>query len=358
VLSTAAAANSQLFHAVEQLQELRAAVQRLRRASAVLSLESRIFRLEKLERRWNTDPTWSAEETRQRRELEQRREWLKRCEACLARIAEREDRQLLALYGNNGDPDARELLTEFTDGEAEGFAALLMDLLEQETEAAGHIRLLLLSDDARMLTLLTRSYIEVASALAAKVDVWEYLPTGAKRVQLSEAEWSLQTLEWSLKPAVRGSSEEETWQLLKKESVRSAESVPVLLRRRWKQDQGCQEGALGIFLDIRGPHVWNRFQREEGVHRFSGGQGKQGKLDVQVFTGLADVDKYLPPAGIVRPGTVVLTDRCRDYDFLRERIVDRCLDETVNACSEGVLSVILSDLLARRHRRLAEDLID
>ena len=77
-----------------------------------------------------------------------------------------------------------------------------------------------------------------------------------------------------------------------------------------------------------------------------------------MFTGLAEVDRYLPPAGITRPGNVLLSDRCRDYDFLREQIVDHWLDETFGACSEEVLPAVLCDLLTRRHRRLAEKLMD
>lgn len=284
-------------------------------------------------------------------------------------IAQREDQELLALYGNTAAADAGPLLREFIHSEEQDFATLAMDLLEQETEAPGRIRLLLLADDTRMLHLLARGYIAAATKLAATVDVWEYLPSGAKRVQLSEAEWSLQTLEWSLLPAVRGTTADDTWQLLKKGAARSSEAGPVLLRRRWKLDPLSRQpapgsgsaGCLGLFLDLRGPQVWNRFVREEGVHRFSVVQGKRekaGKLDVQVFTGLADVDQYLPPAGIIRPGNVVLSDRCRDYDFLRERVVDHWLDESPGACSEEVLHLILCDLLARRHRRLAEKLMD
>ncbi|MFM7057607.1 MAG: AAA family ATPase [Planctomycetota bacterium] len=358
VVSRAAAANMDLFQAVGRLQELRASVQRLRQASAVLSLESRIFRLEKQERRWNKKPTHSAEELRQRRELEQQREWLKRCEGCLARLAEREDQELLTLYGSTGDVHGQPSLTAFTDGEERQLSTLLLELLEQGTECPDRIRVLLMSDDARRLSMLGRSYIAIATELSAKVDVWEYLPTGARRVHVGEAEWSLQALEWSRVPDVKGSSAADTWQLQRKGVVRRTESGPVLLRRRWTQGPLCQDGIPGLFLDIRGPLVWNRFWCEEGVHRFTGGPGRQGKLDVQVFTGLAEVDQYLPPAGIIRPGAVVLTERCRDYDFTRERIVDRWLEETVAACSEDVLTVLLSDLLARRHRRLAEKLLD
>jgi len=368
VLSNAAAASTDLFQAVVQLQELRAAVQRLRRAPAVLSLESSIFRLEKQERRWNKNPQHSAEETRQRQELERQRKWLAGCHACLTTITQREDQELLSLYGNTATADAGPQLRAFIHSEEQNFTTLAMDLLEQQTEAPDRIRLLLLSDDTRMLHLLAQSYLAAATKLAATIDVWEYLPSGVKRMHLTESEWCLQTLEWSLLPAVRGTTADETWQLLRK-GARSSEAGPVLLRRRWKLDPLSRQpapgsgsaGCLGLFLDLRGPQVWNRFVREEGVHRFSVVQGKQekpGKLDVQVFTGLAEVDQYLPPAGITRPGNVLLSDRCRDYDFLRERIVDHWLDETFGACSEEVLPAVLCDLLTRRHRRLAEKLMD
>lgn len=359
VLSTAGAANADLFQAVEQLQFQRASLQQLRQASSVLSLESRIFRLEKQERRWNRNPTHSGEELQLRQELERLRLWLGRCDACLASISGREEQELLTLYGGSAAPDAVRSLREFLHREQLEFEALLMDLLELETAARAEIRMLLVSDDASALQLLTRSFLEIAAGLAARVAVWEYLPAGVKRTNLPADQWSLKTLRWTPVPAARGSSGDDKWQLQLKDTARASDNAPLLLRRRVADGRPLTDpstaGVPGRFLEIRGPRVFNRFVREEGVHRFDFGQGK---VDVQVFTGLPEIDQYLPPAGILRPGAVLLTDRCRDYDFSRERIVDRWLAETVTVPSTNDLPAVLSTLLARRHRQLAEQLLD
>lgn len=120
----------------------------------------------------------------------------------------------------------------------------------------------------------------------------------------------------------------------------------MLLRREVPEPQkflaNSLDGVFGLFLELKGDRVFNRFVRDEGVHRF---HFANRKPDVHVFTGLPTIDLYLPPFGIERRGAVVLADRCRDYEYTRSRMTDAFLAESTELL-EGNLPYDLGPFLA------------
>ena len=184
--------------------------------------------------------------------------------------------------------------------------------------------------------------------------MWQFVSSGTKRTAFLEEQWTLEKLQWKEIPQPPRSSEPATWQLIEKLEAAKNDPVPMLLRREVPEPQkflaNSLDGVFGLFLELKGDRVFNRFVRDEGVHRF---HFPNRKPDVHVFTGLPTIDLYLPPFGIERRGAVVLADRCRDYEYTRSRMTDAFLAEWTELL-EGNLPYDLGPFLARRHMKVAE----
>ncbi|MEZ6033439.1 MAG: AAA family ATPase [Planctomycetaceae bacterium] len=358
VLSSIGADAGQL-EMVTQLQSLRSRLQRLKASSVMLNLENRLFQLERTERRWNNSARQSTSMLLARHELNQRRHWLIKYDQLLAEIVGHEDAALMALYAEDAQQmmssaDMRKLIVKGK----EQFSEQLLDLLDLQTEKPDEIRLLLVADDSSALQQLAFAYWSIANEMEAITNAWAFLSTGIKRESLPEDLWNLETLKWDQLPQIPVRKQPETWQLVLKQAATDGTLKPILLRQRVADPKtffnGDIEGVLGCFLEILGPRTYQRFVREDGLHRFRFTENNQ---ECSVFTDLVALDRYLPPQGIDRRGIVTHPTKCRDYDYSRMRIADTAIDETATL-SDGNLSRSLSSLLFRRHMIAAEAMIE
>jgi hypothetical protein len=111
---------------------------------------------------------------------------------------------------------------------------------------------------------------------------------------------------------------------------------------------------LGLYLEFRGPRVFQRFVHEDGLHRFTFSQSKQ---TCGVLTNVPKPDAFLPASGIERKGAILPTTRCRDYDYPRMRIIDPLIAEPP-VLYEASLTRTLEAVMLRRHQEMAERMIE
>ncbi|HQX48536.1 MAG TPA: AAA family ATPase [Planctomycetaceae bacterium] len=358
VLSAIGADAGQL-ELVNQLQGLRSKLQRLKASSVMLSMENRVVQLERSERRWNKKPHQSTEMLKVRHELNRQREWMLHFDQFMDEVVTHEDQSLMALYADEAPPlqAAREMRQFVVHGNQQ-LSDQLLHLLELQTEHPDEIRLLLVSDDSTALRHLAQAYFQIATDMDAIVVLWQFLSPGLKRESILEDDWTLDKLKWEECPQTPNKPQAETWRLIAKQPAPGGPAKPLLLRQRVNDSQNflsdSLDGVFGLMFDLSGAHVHHRFALEDGQHRF---HLANKKPDCHVFTNLPTVDKYLPPFGIERRGSNTLTDRCRDYDYGRQRMTDMLLAETT-ALQEGNLGTDLGTLLIRRHRKIAERLIE
>lgn len=356
---SAVGADAGKLELVIQLQGLRSRLHRLKASSVILSLQNRIFQLERTEVRWNKAKKQSSEILRMRHELQRQREWMVQFDRFVEDIVSHEDRSLMALYADEANPlaEARDLRSIIMEGN-QRLSEQLMDLLDLETLEPDGIRILLVADGCTSLQQLAQAYLRIALEMHVGIQLWQYVSTGTKREVLQPEDWTLEKLKWEEMPKSADQKTPETWQLTAKNRDTEGSAKSLLLRQRVNEPKkflsDALDGVFGLFFEMTGPRVFNRFVREDGQHRF---QFSTEKQECSVFTALPTIDKYLPPFGIERRGAISLPNRCRDYDYSRKRMTDAILAETVDLI-EGNLSIDLGPLLIRRHRKIAEALIE
>jgi DNA polymerase III delta prime subunit len=352
---TSLGADAAQLELVTQLQHLRSRAQRLKLSPIMLKLDNAVFRLERTERRWNKKAKQSVEMLQQRHELDLQRSWLMTFDQFLQSVVDKEDEALMALYAADAPPlESASAMRTFLAKSGNQLTEHLLDLLDLQTEEPNRIRMLLVSDDAAAMQQLAQAYFRIAQDSKASIGVWQFVSSGTKRTVLLEEQWTLEKLQWKEIPQPPRSSEPATWQLIEKLEAAKSDPVPMLFRREVAEPQkflaSSLDGVFGLFLELKGERIFNRFVREEGVHRF---HFANRKPDVHVFTGLPTIDLYLPPFGIERRGAVVLAERCRDYEYTRSRMTDAFLAESTELL-EGNLPYDLGPFLARRHMKIAE----
>ena len=358
-LLTAVGADAGQMEVVTQLQELRSRSQRLQASSVMLDMQNTVFQLERQERRWNKQAQQSESILKQRHELDRRRDWMMKFEQFLSQIIAQEDLALMSFYAEDRPemPESNTLRKAVAKGVAD-FSEQLLDLLDLQTEQPDVIRMLLVADDAGALKQLAFAYWTIAANMGATGDLWVYVSTGLKREPIPDEEWTLEKLKWDEMPRSKDPGQPETWQLIQRQSVSDGTPRPWLLRQRPADARSflndSLDGVLGLYLEFRGPRVFQRFAQEDGLHRFTFSQSKQA---CGVFTNLPEPDAFLPASGIERKGAILPTTRCRDYDYPRMRIVDPLIAEPA-VLYEASLRRSLESVLLRRHQQMAERMIE
>ena len=358
-LLTAVGADAGQMEVVTRLQDLRSRSQRLQASSVILDMQNTVFQLERQERRWNKQAQQSAVVLKQRHELDRRREWMMKFEQFLNQIIAQEDLALMSFYAEDRPemPESDALRRSVAKGVTD-FSEQLLDLLDLQTEQPDVIRMLLIADDAGALKQLALAYWTIAANMGAVGDLWVYVSTGLKREPIPEEEWTLEKLKWDEMPRSKDSNQPETWQLIQRQSVSDGTSRPWLLRQRpadaRKFLNDSLDGVLGLYLEFRGPRVFQRFVHEDGLHRFTFSQSKQA---CGVLTNVPKPDAFLPASGIERKGAILPTTRCRDYDYPRMRITDPMISEPP-VLYEASLTRTLESVLLRRHQETAERMIE
>lgn len=358
-LLTSVGADAGQMEVVTRLQELRSRAQRLQASSVILDMQNTLFQLERQERQWNKLTQQSAVVLKQRHELDHRRTWMMKFEQFLSEIVAHEDLALMSFYAENRPemPENDTLRKAVMKGIAD-FSEQLLDLLDLQTEQPGVIRMLLVADDAGALKQLALAYWTIATNMGAAGDLWVYVSTGLKREPIPDEEWTLEKLQWDEMPRSKDPNQPETWQLIQRQSVSDGTVRPWLLRQRPSDARkflnDSLDGVLGLYLEFRGPRVFQRFVHEDGLHRFTYSQSKQA---CGVFTNVPEPNTFLPASGIERKGAVLPTTRCRDYDYPRTRIVDPLIDESP-VLYEASLRRSLESVLLCRHQQMAERMIE
>ena len=115
-----------------------------------------------------------------------------------------------------------------------------------------------------------------------------------------------------------------------------------------------QPGVVGVVFVVRGPAVWPRFEPEAGLHEFT--DPNEPRLCL-VETKSAEIDKYLPPAGIQRKGTINGSAIRRKYDYMKQEVYDKPLDTRFEWFGRN-LAAVLTEVLERRLRQRASSLIE
>ena len=141
-------------------------------------------------------------------------------------------------------------------------------------------------EDAAAMQQLAHAYFRIAQDSKASIRLWQFVSSGTRRTAFLEEQWTLEKLQWKEIPQPPRSSEPATWQLIEKLEAAKNDPVPMLLRREVPEPQkflaNSLDGVFGLFLELKGERVFNRFVRDEGVHRF---HFANRKPDVHVFTG-------------------------------------------------------------------------
>ncbi|MFM9963219.1 MAG: AAA family ATPase [Planctomycetaceae bacterium] len=356
------------LEAVTKLQDVRASVQRLQRSPVVLELENEVYRLSQNEDRRHESPRVTEAEMQQRHRLSQRRAMLSRLSELFDSLTQREDEALLALYGTGESsrhiPCAVSPAT--TDGTwnvpATALATtalrdLLLDLHDLSLAEPNRIRLLLLADDNDILRRLAAAYCDAAVSISANATVWQLLPSSGKRINLAESDWSLDKLIWEQARHPAEPLKTETWQLRMKSSPGEAVPTPLLLRQRILDGRDFLHreltGVLGLVLEIDGPRVFHRFVGETGLHKFVLAQSKPQCV---VETALPKLTQWLPPFGIGRKGSLQHSSKCREYDNIKNSVLDPAVEKPQWFTLDRMATTI-AELMETKHVRAAEALI-
>jgi hypothetical protein len=234
----------------------------------------------------------------------------------------------------------------------------LFDLLDLLRDDPTRIRLSLIADDAETLRALAAAYQGTAAEESIGCALWQFLPAPGKREPIAERDWTPGKLRWDpLDPPpkpLRG----ETWQLRAKSGLSGLPAAPLLLRQRVADPArflaGELTGVLGLLFEFSGPRVGARFAGEEGLHRFVFAQRKTA---CAVRTALPPLDEHLPPWGLERRGAVTMASKCRDYDFVKQVLVDAVLPKPVNFAPQRLGDGVRT-CIDQRHRWTAEQLLD
>ncbi|MFM8287927.1 MAG: AAA family ATPase, partial [Planctomycetaceae bacterium] len=385
--------NLSQFTDLLELRELQARVTRLRGSSATLDLENTLFRLQQVRLRLEKLQRPFAELWPIQHEMAPLEEWWEGYQALTRRVYAREEEELLAYYTTDTPRRDNPELRSFNSDTQRELTRQLMQLLDRQTETPHSTGLLLVSTSAEAVWWLAEAYSDIAEDLnpvprtdaggspQARVTLWAYLPAGVKRSEIMGLAWDLQHLHWQQDERPDGSPTEETWRLVtrtppaegdlatgnnrgrarsKEPEERPGAATPqtVLLRQRFSQwperAKGIPERTLAVYCEIHGQGAWQRFAGEDGVHRFL---TEEGMFDVHVFARQPPVAQLLPPQSILTLDETKLTSQCREYDQRTSRVTDAKLSETVVWRSKR-LTPVLTELLFRRHERLAEALIE
>ena len=385
--------NMSQFTDLLELRELQARVTRLRGSSATLDLENTLFRLQQVRLRLEKLQRPFAEMWPIQHEMAPLEEWWEGYQALARRVYAREEAELLAYYTTDTPRRDNPELRAFNSDTQRELTRQLMQLLDRQTETPHSTGLLLVSTSAEAVWWLAEAYSDIAEDLSpaprsgagvppqARVTLWAYLPAGVKRSEIMGLAWDFQHLHWQQDERPDGSPAEETWRLVtrtapaegdlatgtnrgrarsKEPEERAGAATPqtVLLRQQFSQwperAKGIPERTLAVYCEIHGQGAWQRFSGEDGVHRFL---TEEGMFDVHVFAQQPPVAQLLPPQSILTLDETKLTSQCREYDQRTSRVTDAESSESV-AWRSKRLTPVLTDLLFRRHERLAEALIE
>lgn len=373
------------LEAVTKLQDLRASVQRLQRSPVVLELENEVYRLGQHENRLRKLSRLTEAEMQQLHRLSERRTMLARLSELFDSLTQHEDEALLSLYGTGERPQLRSRLgprdqlsatsTSIEQTESVARSAivsrsktvtlnaalslrdLLLDLQELSLTEPNRIRLSLLADDNDILRRVAEAYCDAAAAMSANVTLWQLLPSSGKRINLAEADWTLEKLTWEQARQPAEPLKTETWQLRLKTQLGEAIPTPLLMRQRIlnAHDFVSREltGVLGLMLEIDGPRVFHRFAGEAGLHRF---HLAQSKPQCVIETALPKLMEWLPPFGIGRKGSLPHSSKCREYDNVKNIVVDSVVQKP-QWFTLGRLAATVAEMMEIKHIRAAEALI-
>jgi len=368
------------FPTLLSLQALRRKLLRLQGSSAVLEVENRLFRSRQMERRLQRRNPHAPELWALRREMEPLQNLLESLRQLREGVAAREDRELMTYYSAATPPVEDPTLQSFVAEGQHELNRLLMQLLDEQSQAPNRLGMLLVQDGREALRQLAEAYALLATnwyqASAAGTDweaeapvrIWAYFPAAIDRAKGGPADGSSNRLSWRLleEPAQNQSTPVEsndsrlgeTWGLVEIQIDGSVTGQPLLLRRPVIGTRefflAMPEGLLALYCELRFPGVFHRFSGEEGVHGF---QWEGEKEEVLVFTGLPEVEGYRPPLSIRTRGATQLKIRRRDYGESAKTVVDHELHKTVPLVRMG-LATALNELLLRRHHQLAEAVIE
>ena len=234
---------------------------------------------------------------------------------------------------------------------------LLLDLHDLSLAEPNRIRISLLADDNDILRRMAEAYCDAAATISANVTLWQLLPSGGKRINLAEGDWSLDKLTWEQARQPAEPLRTETWQLRMKSQPGEAIPTPLLLRQRIlnAHDFVSREltGVPGLVLEIDGPRVFHRFAGESGLHKFVLAQSKPQCV---VETALPKLTQWLPPSGIGRKGSLQHSSKCREYDNGKNIVVDSAIEKPQWFAIDRLASTV-AELMETKHIRAAEALI-
>ncbi|MCA9061422.1 MAG: ATP-dependent Clp protease ATP-binding subunit [Planctomycetaceae bacterium] len=380
---------------VNRLRELRAGVRRVLNGPAVRKLQNQIFQGERSRRRWQRALHHEEADLRRQHEIQTTQQWMDSFRDLCRQLESHEEQALMAIYGDDAVPlrNAAQLQETLTHCQVQ-LQEYLLDLLDMQQPEPNTMRMLLVSDRHAVLESLTRAYCRAAQApqrngasASPRLTCWRYLSPGTKRESIADEDWSSEKLHWvPADPDVhqtaldrlasrlrsiesRGgvsSDNDELWLLVPKAvdadasstSLPVDESTPRLVRQLVTEADlaasATYTGVLGLWLEIQAPRVWNRFCGEDGLHRFVSAETTS---ECSVFCGVSAIDDYIPPNGIDRPGVIRAGEKCREYDAVKDRVVDRVEGEIPRFAAFGALDRCITELINKRMRRMADSFL-
>jgi ATP-dependent Clp protease ATP-binding subunit ClpA len=312
--------------------DLRRQHQRLELSSAVVEIETELFRLNEWEQRLLQDATrkrneriWQRPEVAAKlARLNVLRELAVEIRQTATAIVEFEEAGLCRLNGElqGQAPQSPEGFPEVR----RQWEGLLLKLFTHQFSRPDLVTLAVYSEHSATLRKLASAYLEVARTARYLVELHR-----------------VTSLKISLKDVP---------------IIRDKQSTPDLWRRLMEKPEEFladeQPGVVGVVFVVRGPAVWPRFEPEAGLHEFT--DPEQPRLCL-VETNEGGISEYVPPIGIQRKGRISGTAIRRRFDHVQQVIYDKPLDTRFEWFGRD-LAAILTEALENRLRQRAGSLLE
>ncbi len=297
--------------------ELRRSIQSLSRCPDVLDLANDVFRLERIEQRWQrlrkkrpqlAPPPEIAPLGGLRRLTDQ-------LAALADRIAAIEDQLLLAVYGERASDTAQPAVGETPRLDAElaeaskNWDELLLAVYARRFFVTDRVLVVIYSEDRAALAELARAYRSLVDTRGARIECYRLVIHDRHR-------------DPGDRDVIKLRAEHAGDERPPKETLLDAHRAPAdeLLAGT------PPPGTIGMALALSGPMVLPLFEPERGLHVFKSNARTATCL---VETGIERIAEHKPPEGIDRRGAIGNQPERRSYDLVQQTATDAALDERI-----------------------------
>jgi ATP-dependent Clp protease ATP-binding subunit ClpA len=305
---SAGAHDASLYELATRCRTLRSDTQRLDRSPAAMELRNEVFRLERLEKRLSTRRWKSAEDTSGLERLPALKRIMEQVKSASETIYDLEDRLRLALYGK-AEFDNPALRNELECASTE-WRDLLLSVCSIRSRRPDLVTLGVFSENAGFLFELAGVYYRLALESGAEVSIF--------RFQSDQGDESRKADEGKLL-------------LLGRTVIKQKVDKPEPF---FASPAGT---VVGIAIGIAARFARLRYGFEQGLHTFV---DKQKRDKCLVDTSEQQLDKYEPPVGLERRGSIAHQERRRLYNYDEFVVEDGSLKTKLHFQGRAIQAVV------------------